>query len=165
MRRTFYTDGSCYNNGKENAYGSAAWVEVRGEEIIAKGARAFSPAPPTPTNIRMELTAVIDALHQCTPEDDVTLYSDSAYVVNGMNQGWYNNWMRTGKTSTGKIPANLDLWRKLVRAYERVGSVTFIHIKGHQGHRFNEAVDALASESVNDLMEKMKGAYYGPETT
>lgn len=164
MNRVFYTDGSCYNNGKVNAFGSAAWAEVRDNEVLAQGARSFTPAPPTPTNIRMELTAVIDALHQCGPEDTVTIYSDSAYVVNGMNQGWYNNWMRTGKTSTGKIPANLDLWRKLVRAYERVGAVTFIHIKGHQGNRFNEVVDALASQSVNELMDKLKGVQNESET-
>lgn len=153
--RVFYTDGSCYHNGKPNACGSAAWCEVKDDQVIAEGVQAFSPAVPTPTSIRMELTAVIMALHQCKPGDIVSIYSDSAYVVNGMNQGWYNTWAVTGKTSTGKVPANLDLWRKLVRAYERTGSVTFNHLKGHNGNKFNEYVDQLASKAVNELMDQL----------
>jgi ribonuclease HI len=94
----------------------------------------------------MEILAVISALHHCKAGDTVTIYSDSAYVINCMNQGWYKSWERNGVNSQGKIPANLDLWHMLLRATNRMSKVTWIHIKGHNGNKFNELCDELAGK-------------------
>lgn len=154
-KRVWYTDGSCRYNGKSYAVGSYACVEVQGDKIIKQVVEAFPPEPPVPTNIRMELMGVITALHNCSDGDHVEIHTDSAYVVNGMNQKWYKNWAVTGKNSQGKTPANLDLWRSLVRATKRMAKVDFIHVKGHNGDTFNEVCDRLAGEAVNDLEQEL----------
>ena len=146
MERLFYTDGSVKNNGRPGAIGAYAWVEINTDGyIVRKYASSKDLSGMTPTNQRMEMMAVISALNQCSPEDRVTIFSDSAYVVNGMNQKWYKSWSKTGKNSAGKRPANMDLWNQLIRATNRLASVEFILVKGHADNEFNNMCDQLAS--------------------
>lgn len=143
-RRVLYTDGSVHRNGHEDASGAYAWLEVDPKGILREHASNIDKSGVTPTNMRMEMMAVISALHACEPEDMVLIRSDSAYIVNGMNDAWYEGWFKKGVNSLGKVPANLDLWHILVRATARISSVIFEHIKGHLGDPYNERCDQIA---------------------
>lgn len=84
-----YTDGACRGNGKENAIGGYGIVfQYNGNQKEVKKAVVNT------TNNIMELTAVIDALSMLKEPCEVTLYSDSAYVVNAINQRWLDSWQK-----------------------------------------------------------------------
>jgi ribonuclease HI len=89
----------------------------------------------------MELTAVIRALEHAT---DVTVYTDSRYVKDGIEK-WITNWKRNGwKTSTGEPVKNQDLWRRLDAV--RTGETQFMWVKAHATDEMNLRVDALARQ-------------------
>ena len=101
------------------------------------------------TNNRMELMAVIMGLEALKKPCDVTLYSDSKYVIDAFNQHWVEgwikkNWMR-GKNEPVKNP---DLWKRLLKAKEP-HRVTFCWVKGHNGHPENERCDELATKAAD----------------
>lgn len=78
-----------------------------------------------------------------------TVYSDSAYVINAMQNGWIGRWQRNGwQASTGKPVKNVDLWRKLIRAIGIANAngaiIEFAKVKGHAGNRYNEMADKYA---------------------
>lgn len=150
-RRVFYTDGSVRNNGSPKAKGGYGWVETNETEteVIHTYKNNRDPSGQVPTNNRMELLAVITALHNCNQGDLVTIKSDSAYIVNCINNHWYEDWIAKGKTSTGSLPKNMDLWQKLKRQIARVGSgVAFVHVKGHSTNEMNKLADRLAGEAM-----------------
>ena len=92
------------------------------------------------TNNRMELMAVCVALEALKFDGtEVTLYSDSKYVVDAVNQRWVFGWEQ--KRFTGK--KNPDLWQRFLRIYRR-HHVRFVWVKGHAGHPYNERCDQLA---------------------
>ena len=96
------------------------------------------------TNNRMELTACIEALSALKEPCEVTLTTDSQYVVNGMTKGWASSWQKNGWIKSDKKPAqNPDLWEKLLELSKQ-HKLTFVWIKGHAGHPENERCDALA---------------------
>ena len=112
------------------------------------------------TNNRMELTAAIEALrhvgHTSVP---VAVHTDSAYVIRGIRE-WIHGWRRRGwRTATGDDVVNRDLWEALATAVERVGTVTWHHVRGHQGIPGNERADEIANASAND---RHPALYEGP---
>ena len=95
------------------------------------------------TNNRMELLAVIVALEALRKDgSDVTVYSDSRYVVDAVEKGWVFGWERKGF----KDKKNPDLWRRFLQVYRR-HSVRFVWVKGHDGNPYNERCDQLAVEA------------------
>ena len=131
-----YTDGSCRKNPGPGGWGA---VLVYGErELELSGGDAET------TNNRMELTGVIEALSKLKSPCDVTLTSDSKYVCDGITKGWAQSWKKKGwKKSDGSPALNVDLWEKLLElcAYH---NVTFVWVKGHAGHPYNERCDEMA---------------------
>jgi ribonuclease HI len=107
---------------------------------------------PNTTNQRMEIKAVIEALKAIKVSDwDVTVYSDSAYVVNAFNQKWIENWQRNGwRNSKKDAVANQDLWQELI-ALTAKNRVRLEKVKGHDGNKWNERCDQLARQGVKDL--------------
>lgn len=100
------------------------------------------------TNNRMELMAVIVGLEALLrPGSEVTVYSDSAYVVNAVAKGWVFDWER--KQFAKK--ANPDLWQRFLQVYRR-HRVRFVWIKGHAGHPENERCDRLAVEAATKYL-------------
>jgi ribonuclease HI len=92
----------------------------------------------------MELSAVVEALAALTEPCDVALHSDSAYIVNALNQGWLENWKRRGWVTADKTPVkNRDLWERL-DAERRRHQVSFVKVKGHAEDELNNRVDRLA---------------------
>lgn len=157
IERYVYCDGSAPSNGKEDCVAGWACIEtdssnVTTGKVLQASSGAIKPGPdqPKPTSIRAELTAATEALKLTRPGDVVTLFSDSAYVINGLRQAWYKAWRRTGKNSLGKVPANLDLWNQLVEEFE-ARDATPKHIKGHNGHRFQELCDSMAVSKARGL--------------
>ena len=131
-----FTDGSCLGNPGAGGWG--AILRYKGtEKEISGGEKAT-------TNNRMELTAVIEALSCLKERCEVTLYSDSQYVCNGLTKGWAKKWKANGWKKSDKTQAlNSDLWEKLLDLYD-YHSVNIIWVKGHAGHPENERCDSLA---------------------
>ena len=135
---TIYTDGSSYNglqSGKRtSAY--AAIIFYEGLKITVSGGYYQS------TNNRTELMAVIRAVEQLKEPCDITLYSDSQYVVNGINQ-WLDIW----KKKNFKDRKNVDLWCRLIDAVE-IHDIFAKWVRGHNGDKFNEECDRICTEIV-----------------
>jgi ribonuclease HI len=105
------------------------------------------------TNNRMELSAVIAALSALREPCEITLTSDSKYVVDAVTKGWARSWKAKGWKKADKSPAlNSDLWDKLLTLLE-YHTVTFVWVKGHAGHPYNERCDALATAYADSFSD------------
>jgi len=136
-----YTDGACSNN-------QAAGMQPGGWGVVFTDGRTFSGGMIQTTNNRMELTAAIEALKNTPSGSQVTIFSDSAYVINAFNQNWIKNWIRNGwKTSQGKPVENQDLWKSLVPLTQD-REVKWVKVKGHSGNKWNEIADQLAVQAI-----------------
>jgi len=137
MRKVeIYTDGACSGNPGPGGWG-AVLVYGQHEKELSGGDR-------NTTNNRMELTAVIEALRLLKEPCEVTLTTDSRYVVDGITKGWARSWRRNGWIKSDKKPAlNPELWGALLDLLD-VHKVEFVWVKGHAGHPYNERCDRLA---------------------
>ena len=134
-----YTDGACKGNPGPGGWGALLRSGERERELFG-GERET-------TNNRMELTAVIRALDALKRPSRVEVYTDSAYVKNGITE-WLPNWKRRGwKTADRKPVKNVDLWQALEAAAAR-HQVHWHWVRGHAGHAENERADALANRGV-----------------
>ena len=130
-----YTDGASKRNPGKGGYGII--MELVGTNYV----KEFSQGYRFTTNNRMELLAVIEALRKLKNEGtEVTLYTDSLYVVNAVEKKWVFSWEK--KNFAGK--KNADLWIQFLKEY-RKQNVTFSWIKGHNSHPQNERCDELAN--------------------
>jgi len=138
---TLYTDGACSGNPGTGGYG-AILVHVDSNGI--KHEKEFSEGYKLTTNNQMELLAVIVGLEALKKPCEVTVYSDSKYVVDAFNNKWVDNWIAKGWKTAGKSPVkNVELWKRLLDA-KSAHDVEFIWVKGHAGHEYNERCDTLA---------------------
>ena len=130
---TMYTDGSALGNPGPGGYGVVLMSGPHRKEISA-GYRLT-------TNNRMELLAVIVGLEALKADgNDVTIYSDSKYVVDSVSKGWLFDWER----KNFKDRKNDDLWRRFLAVYRR-HRVRFVWIKGHAENPENELCDRMAN--------------------
>jgi ribonuclease HI len=144
---TIYTDGACRGNGKENTIGAFGIVFMY-NDVQKEIKQAFRNT----TNNIMELSAVIQALSMLKEPCSVKLYSDSAYVVNAINQKWINNWQKNGWKNSNKEPVkNKELWEKLIELL-KYHKVEFIKVKGHSDNQYNNRCDKLANEAMDELL-------------
>ena len=131
-----YTDGACKGNPGPGGYGAVLVYGTREKE--------FSGGEANTTNNRMELLAAITALAALKEPCEVTLTSDSKYLVDAVTKGWVYSWKKKGwKKSDGKTALNIDLWERLLVLLD-THKVEFVWIKGHDGHEYNERCDRLA---------------------
>lgn len=115
--------------------------------------RELSGFDPHTTNQRMELTAAVKGLAQLKEPCNVTLYSDSAYLINGFTQGWIENWQRNGwRNSRGDPVSNADLWQALVELSQK-HSIRWVKVKGHSDNKWNNRCDELAREAIRRGMD------------
>jgi ribonuclease HI len=132
-----YTDGAC-----RNKVGGWAWWNADTDE-----SRSGVETPTT--NQRMELRAALEAMNEHFNDKELTIVSDSAYVVNCFGQKWWIKWLANGWIgSKGKELANRDIWEPLLELVQQHGTVQFEWVKGHSGDPGNDKVDALAVEEV-----------------
>jgi ribonuclease HI len=137
---TIYTDGACSGNPGPGGWGAILTYQGKSKEI--------SGGEPLTTNQRMEITAVYEALKQLKRPCRVTVYSDSAYVINCFQQKWYVSWRKNGwKNSKGEPVQNRDLWEALLAEVDK-HQVRFEKVKGHAGVELNERCDELARRAI-----------------
>lgn len=133
-----YTDGACSGNPGPGGWGA---IMVYGDKV-----KQISGGEKLTTNNRMELTAVLEALRELTRKVPVKVFSDSAYVINGMNI-WVHNWRAKGWKRKGGAIENLDLWKELVEL-DDIYNIEWVKVKGHSGHPQNERADELARRAI-----------------
>jgi ribonuclease HI len=131
-----FTDGACKGNPGPGGWG----VLLR----MGQHEKELSGGEKDTTNNRMEMTAVLRSLEALTTPCNVTLHTDSRYVIDGMTK-WISGWQKRGWVNSSKDPVkNRDLWEQLIAAAAR-HRITWQWVKGHAGHAENERVDQLAS--------------------
>ena len=136
-----YTDGACSGNPGPGGWGSILMYKEHKKEI--------SGGQNNTTNNIMELTAVIEALKLLKYTCNISVYSDSAYVINAFNQKWIYGWKKNGWKNASKEPVkNKELWEELYDLTQK-HHVTFIKVKGHSDNEYNNRCDELAREAIN----------------
>ena len=141
-----FTDGAC--SGNPGPGGWAAILRYGQHELEISGSM------PQTTNNRMEVFALISALGKLKTRCQITVYSDSAYLVNAFNEHWLENWQRRDwKNSEGKPVENQDLWRLLLLTIRKKGHVMrFQKVKGHSDHPENNRCDAMARAAIKQYL-------------
>lgn len=133
-----FTDGACKGNPGPGGYGVILQSPGYPEKTLSAGYRLT-------TNNRMELLAVIEGLKMIKkPEAEITVYSDSNYVVDSISKGWVFGWQKKG--FVGK--KNPDLWTEFLLLYRKL-KPKFVWIRGHNNHPENERCDKLAVAASN----------------
>ena len=131
-----YTDGACKGNPGRGGWGTilvygAHEKELSGGEVMT-------------TNNRMELMAVISGLEALREPCEVTLTSDSTYVINSITKKWLDGWEKKNWVNSGNTPVpNADLWKRLIEAM-KPHTIEWVWVRGHNGHPYNERCDRLA---------------------
>ena len=138
-----YTDGACRGNPGRGGWGTIL--------VYGKFEREMSGGEPLTTNNRMELMAAIAGLEALKEPCSVTLYSDSKYLTDAFLLGWVESWRAHGWKRGKEELKNPDLWEKLYNL-TKVHNVTFIWVKGHNGHKYNERCDALATAFADSFV-------------
>lgn len=160
MRVRIFTDGACSENP-----GPGGWAVAINTPKRCYTSSGFECST---TNNRMELKAVIVAFKAIVAREEkfrsghtYEIYSDSAYVVNSINNGWIDKWQSNNwKTTKNDDVKNRDLWEEFAKLRDDaklIGAcVTLIKIKGHAGNTFNELVDKLAKEESLKAKETIR---------
>jgi ribonuclease HI len=137
-----YTDGACKGNPGPGGWGALLLWKEHEKEIFG-GERDT-------TNNRMELTAVIQALSALKSRCRVAVYTDSAYVKNGITT-WIHGWKQRGWRTADKKPVkNVELWQRL-EALAGQHDVQWHWVRGHDGDPGNERADALANRGADSV--------------
>ena len=141
MKLKIYTDGACSGNP-----GKGGWAAIILDD---SNQSSISGSESNTTNNRMELIAPIMALKKIKKETEITIFTDSKYVKDGITD-WIINWKKNNWQTAQKKPVkNKDLWIDLEKLTEN-HSITWKWVKGHSGHFENERADALANEAILD---------------
>ena len=138
-----YTDGACRGNPGRGGWG-AILVYGKFEKELSGGERET-------TNNRMELIAAIEGLSALKEPCEVTLYSDSKYLVDAYLQDWVTQWRNKGWRRGRDELKNPDLWERLYNLTE-MHKVNFVWVKGHNGHDYNERCDKLACDFADSFV-------------
>ncbi|MEZ4742386.1 MAG: ribonuclease HI [Bdellovibrionota bacterium] len=138
------TDGSCLGNPGPGGW--AALLRYNGHEKIV------SAGEENTTNNRMELTAVIKGLELIKEPCQVTISTDSQYVINAFSKGWLASWKKNGWKNAQKKPVkNKELWLALMELLEQ-HEVKWEWVRGHSGHPDNERVDQIARQEAEKFV-------------
>lgn len=147
MKVTIYTDGAARGNPDgPGGYGTVLqYVDQNGKLYEKQMSQGYKKT----TNNRMELMAAIVGLEALNRPCTVDLYSDSKYLTDAFNAHWVDGWLKNNWKNSQKKPVkNADLWKRLLAVKEK-HQVTFIWVKGHNGHPMNELCDKLATTAAD----------------
>ena len=134
-----YTDGACSGNPGKGGWG--VYLKIDNEEI------EFNGSQDNTTNNRMELTAVIEALKYLKNKSNINLFTDSKYVMQGIEE-WIYNWKKNNwKTSRKEPVKNKELWIELDKLVS-LHNIQWKWVKGHSGDYGNERADYLATTAI-----------------
>ena len=145
-----FSDGACRGNPGPGAWGAMAQDHLGEVIFTASGVETLT------TNNQMELEGAYQGLYQLNECEEfnfsqkVRVYSDSKYVVDGV-QKWVAGWVKRGwKKADGKTPENVEFWRKLTGLNAKFSDIEYIWVRGHSGHPQNEKCDQLANEALDE---------------
>ena len=137
-----YTDGACSGNPGPGGWGVVLLYQGNKKELSGYQAQT--------TNNRMELFAAIQGLAALREPCEVTLYSDSSYLINAFEKHWLDNWQRNGWKTSSKSPVeNQDLW-KLLLLHVKNHRVRFVKVKGHSDNAYNNRCDEMAVAAIRN---------------
>lgn len=156
---SFYTDGACSSTNKGGGWSCLAVEKTdEGNENLLSVQTGHEELT---TNNRMELRGFICALETInslnTYEDaELSIYTDSAYIVNCINQKWYVNWRNNGwRTSDKREVKNQDLWCNIIALYIRASNqyrnLKIIKVKAHESNKWNNAADLYAVKARKEV--------------
>lgn len=131
-----YTDGSYKSSTNRGGYASIILNNDKIESILHFGYT-------NTTNNRMELMGVLSALKYFPNPTDMTIYSDSAYIINNLKNGFVKCWIESNDSEK----KNMDIWREIVKLYE-FHNVNLVWVKGHNNNKYNELADLYANISA-----------------
>ncbi len=153
MKVRLFSDGAARGNPKgPGGFGTILqYVDSKG--LLHE--REYSAGYKKTTNNRMELMGVITGLEALIKPCEVEVISDSRYVTDAFNKHWIDSWLRTGWVNSQKKPVlNDEVWKRLLKA-AKPHKVSFIWVKGHDGHPENERCDRLATQAADGDEEKL----------
>ena len=137
-----YTDGACRGNPGPGGWGVLIKYKEHSTEMYGGDAST--------TNNKRELTAAIEALKEIKEPCEIILYTDSKYVLKGIEE-WIHNWKKRGwKGSNRKPVKNIELWKKLDELRDK-HTIKWNWVKGHSGDPGNETADMLANRGIDEL--------------
>ena len=142
MKYKIYTDGACSGNP-----GPGGWAVI----ILANNEikEMFSGSEKNTTNNQMELLAPIKAIQKFKKKSEISVFTDSTYVKDGMTT-WIKQWEKNGwKTASKKPVKNKELWKKLKNLSSK-HSIKWIWVKGHAQDKYNNLVDELAQGAIKN---------------
>ena len=142
MKYTIYTDGACSGNPGPGGWGAVILDEREKQNNISGKVKET-------TNNRMELMAPIMSLKKIKSRSDITIFTHSTYVKNGITE-WIKKWEKNGWKNSSKKPVkNKDLWIKLNELCQK-NKVIWKWIKGHSNNKYNILADKLATRAIED---------------
>jgi ribonuclease HI len=142
MKYTIYTDGACSGNPGPGGWGAVIFDNDNKQKNI-------SGSEENTTNNRMELSAAIMALKEVNTNSEITIYTDSTYVKNGITE-WVLKWKENGWKNSNKEPVkNKDLWEKLDNLCEQ-NTINWKWVKGHASNKYNNLADELATKAIKN---------------
>ena len=142
MKYIIYTDGACSGNPGPGGWG-AVIIDEENNQIELSGSEKST------TNNRMELLAPIKALKKIKEEANITIFTDSIYLKNGITE-WIKKWETNGWKNANKKPIkNKDLWQELNKLTQKK-DITWKWIKAHAGNPLNELADQLATKAIKN---------------
>ena len=142
MKYTIYTDGACSGNPGPGGWGAVIFDNNNKQKNI-------SGSEENTTNNRMELSAAIMALEEVNSNSEITIYTDSIYVKNGITE-WVLKWKENGWKNSNKEPVkNKDLWEKLDNLCEQ-NTINWKWVKGHASNKYNNLADELATKAIKN---------------
>ena len=142
MKYKIYTDGACSGNP-----GPGGWAVI----ILANNEikEMFSGSEKNTTNNQMELLAPIKAIQKFKKKSEISIFTDSTYVRDGITI-WIKQWEKNGWKTTSKKPVkNKELWKKLKNLSSK-HSIKWIWVKGHAQDKYNNLVDELAQGAIKN---------------
>ena len=142
MKYTIYTDGACSGNPGPGGWGAVIFDNENKQKNI-------SGSEENTTNNRMELSAATMALKEVNKNSEITIYTDSTYVKNGITE-WVLKWKENGWKNSNKEPVkNKDLWEKLDNLCEQ-NTINWKWVKGHASNKYNNLADELATKAIKN---------------
>ena len=142
MKYKIYTDGACSGNPGPGGWGAVIFDQKDNQKNI-------SGSEKDTTNNRMELLAAIMALKKVKVNSEITIYTDSIYVKNGITV-WIIKWKDNGwKNSNKKLVKNKDLWVKLDNLCQK-NEIGWKWVKGHSTNKYNNLADELATQAIKN---------------
>ena len=148
MNVEIFCDGACSGNPGIGGYGSILRCGGKVKEL--SGAEGLT------TNNRMEMSAAIAALEALTRPCEVVITTDSQYLAKGMTE-WISGWVKRGWVNSKKEAVlNRDLWERLL-ALSKIHKITWVWVRGHDGHVENERCDELARAAIDAFKKQGRG--------